>query len=306
MQKIYHYEGYYHFFLREEEIPERPDGVGLPAFSTDIPPPLDKCTENQIPVFKNDHWVVVENDFWRPKSIELNYDAGRLQNTYKREDMSFITSSFPNYPSMPMLCNAELIVRAICERNNFIHDKFELIISLHQKVAYGSTVSDLYKYKLEIESMVFMIRKILDSLVQLTYLLTSFDEFLDTKILKYNEIGKFTNLKFPEDDAQKIIIGFGNHYSSDDTGFLYAINGLFNSYKHSLMHDETYSLLCTEVPTFVSYQAKYNNHNSDIIYHNYNAYHIMMGYQDTVKRLLDNKNKYYKKHLNIVNKSGVS
>ena len=136
--------------------------------------------------------------------------------------------------------------------------------------------------------------------------MTLVEEFLDTKNLKYNEIGRFQDLKTPKDDTQKIIIGYEDDYSSDDTGFLSAINGLFNSYKHSLMHDETYSLLCTEVPTFVSYQAKYNNHNSDIIYHNYNAYHIMMGYQDTVKRLLGNKNKYYKKHLNIVNKSGVS
>lgn len=292
MPIIYHYQAYYKFFLQKEEINERPYGVGLPAHSTDIPPPLENCQENQIPIFENGYWKIVEDNFWRPSRDEVNYDAGRSMSSYSSLNLNCIDTIFPIYPSMPMLCNSQLIVMAICEKNNLIHKKFEKLLSKYKDVFKSELIKHLYELKLESESIIYLMRRVLDSLVQLTYLLTSFDEFLKTKIIKFNEIGKFTRLENSNLDIEKIIIGDKNCYKSDNTDFLYIINSLFNSYKHSLMHDESYKLLCKDFPTFVSLQVKKNNHNDNIIYHNHNAYHIMMGYQDTIKRILKNQHKY--------------
>ncbi len=58
------------------------------------------------------------------------------------------------------------------------------------------------------------------------------------------------------------------------------------------MHDESYPLISREIPTITSYQAKKNGHNNEIIYHNHKSYHLMMGFQDTVIRILKNQNIY--------------
>lgn len=299
MPIIYHYEAHYKFFLCKEEITERQQGVGLPAHSTEIPPPIDNCQENQIPVFENGNWKIVEDNFWRPTTTELNYDAGRPVSSYKPDLFNSLGIQFPKYPSMPMLCNSQRVVMAICEKNNFIHKKFEALLSQHKKMLESYSVmlpSTLFELKLESESMIFLMKRVLDSLVQLTYLLTSFPEFLETKQIQFNEIGKFVTIENPKLEIQKIIVGNNCYYDSDPTNFLCVINDLFNSYKHSLMHDESYTILGQDIPTLVSYQAKRNNHSKEIIYHNHNSYHIMMGYQDTVNRILKNQHKYLTKH----------
>ncbi len=292
---IYHFQAHYKFYLRKEEFVPPRGVVGLPLHSTDIPPPLEQCQNNEIPIFENESWKIVEDDFWRPISTELNYDAGRAASSYKPKLLNSLQGEFPGYPSMPMLCNSVLVVMAICEKNNLIHEKFNSLLIQHKNILgskQGVSLHVLYTLKLESEFMVFLMKRVLDSLVQLTYLLTSFDDFLKTKTIKFSEIGKFTTLKNPRLDIEKIIVGNNSDYHSDPTRFLCVINDLFNSYKHSLIHDESYTMISRDVPTLVSYQAKRNDHRNEIIYHNHNACHIIMGYQDTIERILINQHKY--------------
>lgn len=135
-------------------------------------------------------------------------------------------------------------------------------------------------------------RRILDSLVQLSYLLTNYQDFEATKTIEYNEIGRFLDETHSTTDLEKIILGSDDGYSKDPTDFLRIINNLFNSFKHGLMHDESYRLVGADLPTVTSFQAKKNKHSGEIIYHNHNLYHIMMGFQDSVMRILNNQKLY--------------
>lgn len=305
---IYHYEHTYKFYRGHEIVEDRRPSVGLPAHSTDIKPPLDSCPDGHIPIFNGSGWDIVLDQFWRPKVIEINYDAGRLMSSYAPMSLSMYSKSFPQYPSMPMLCNSSLVVQAICQKTRMIHAKFTSILSYHQELLseninkipldspkYSELVSSpalIYKYKLEAESIVFLIRRVLDSLVQLTYLLTNYEDFEVTNVIEYNSIGQFLNITNPSKDIEKIIIGDEKTYKSDFTNFFSVINDLFNSFKHCLMHDESYTLICPELPTITSYQANRNKHAKKIIYHNHNAYHLIMGFQDNVARVLSNQREY--------------
>ncbi|WP_072620932.1 hypothetical protein [Spirulina major] len=135
-------------------------------------------------------------------------------------------------------------------------------------------------------------RRILDSLTQLTYLITDKEEFNKNKAIKHNEIGRVATLKTARNEFEAVLIGNGNEYAGDATDFLATINSLFNSFKHCLMHEESCILMGVDFPTIVSYHAKNNNHNNEIVYHNHNAFHIMMGFQDNVTRIIKNQKLY--------------
>ena len=313
--EIYHYEPKYHFFLYSEAFEDQRPHIGLPAHSTDVRPPFGKVTDGMIPVFNGVEWDIMPDTFWRPKIKELNYDAGRQAKSYKPISLSIYGQIFPSYPSMPMLCNTHLVTQAICQRTRLIHEKFNLVVELHKQVqstdfsgtpvdmpnheAFATSPTALYRYKLEIETITYLMRRVLDSLVQLSYLLTNYADFESTKAIACNEIGPFLNPKTASTDLEKIIIGDGIDYSKDPTNFLRTINDLFNSFKHCFMHDESYHLICPETPTATSFQAKNNQHINEIFYHNHNAYHLMMGFQDNVMRILENQKIYNAKNSSL-------
>ncbi|WP_294967080.1 hypothetical protein [Sulfurimonas sp.] len=245
---------------------------------------------------------------WEPTSEEWNYDARRLKKSYQH--MNIVSSDFPNYKSIPKLINCHLVTVSICNKIRLIQKKLDIIITLHTKsivinplshpfidgpknvmLPYASNPSLIHEYKLEIESMVYIMRRVLDSLVQLSYVVTNYNDIQESRIIAYNEIGRFSDLMNVKIEIDKIIIG-NDIYKSDETKFLKTINHLFNSFKHSLIHDESYNQVCNETPSVVSYQAKQNNHNKTIIIHNHNIHHLVMGFQDTVLRIIDNQKLY--------------
>lgn len=192
--EIFHYESIHKFYLSSEVLEDQRPSIGLPANSTDLSPTFEKVPIGFIPVFDGEEWNIMPDTFWRPKYIEINYDAGRNAETYVPLHLSLYSQFSICYPTMGMLCNIE-----------------------------------------------------------------------------------------------KIIIGDGVDYQKDSAKFLKIFNDLFHSFKHSLIHDESYQLMCPDTPAITSYQAKNNNHNNEIIYHNHNhnhnLYHIMMGFQDNVLRI---------------------
>jgi hypothetical protein len=113
--------------------------------------------------------------------------------------------------------------------------------------------------------------------------------------IAHNDIGCVADLKSASNDFEAILIGDGNEYAGDATNFLSTINSLFNSYMHCLMHEESCMLMGIHFPTLVSYYAKKNNYNKEILHHNHNAFHIMMGFQDNVLRIIKNQ-KLYQQH----------
>jgi hypothetical protein len=305
--RIFHYEPTFKFFLVDEVIQDQRPDIGLPAHSTDIAPPFESFKEGWVAVFDGGSWEMVVDTFWRPRKREENYDAGRLSSTYK--PLEIARHQFPRYPSMPMLCNTELVVSAICQRIFLIEKKFSNLLLLHKKInafheACNLGVPDIsqleenqirwYEYKLGIEETIYLMRRVLDSLVQLTFLLTSYPDFLETKKIDVNEIGKVFDTNLAKTNLGKIILGDVECYQKDETNFLRVINDLFNSFKHSLMHDESYLLFCSDLPSVTSYQAKHNDHRNEIVFHNHNFFHLMMGFQDSVVRILENQRIYQK------------
>ncbi|MBT0569487.1 hypothetical protein KIK84_04060 [Curvibacter sp. CHRR-16] len=306
---VYHYEARERFLLwvgKANICPET--GVPLlPANATFVPPPILATQDDEIAQFDKalNQWRIVPNNFWRPLCEEVNYDAGRLMATYQPLSLSAFGSDFPNYPSIPQICNSRVVVIAICQRIRFIQEKFNTACLLHKAIGRESLSlvpldspdaaslaclpTDIYRYKLEIESIVYLMRRVLDSLAQLTYLITDADMFQKTKKIAHNEIGRALDVSTQGTDFSRVIVGDGERYEKDSTEFLKIINELFNSFKHSLMHDESYTLIGEENPTIVTYHAKHNDHNSKIVFHNHSAHHIMMGFQDTVLRILSNQ-----------------
>ena len=308
--RIFHYEPDKKFYLRSEFVEDQRPGVGFPAHSTDVLPPFDSVREGTIPVFNGTSWDVVEDTFWRPKIIQIGYDAGRIPESYAPIHLSMYSGHFPQYPSMPQLCNTFSVTQSIIQRVRLIHEKFSLISELQDLAKsndlYGVPIDSpkyerlallpttWYRHKFEIETMVYLMRRVLDNLVQLSYLLTNYSDFDRTKIIAYNEIGKFADEESATTDIEKIIVGDGATYEQDNTRFLEVINGLFNSFKHCLMHDESNSLIGLEAPIVTSFQAKSNNYNNEIVHHIHSMHHIMMGFQDSVLRILKNQRTYQK------------
>ena len=309
---VYHYESEEKFFLgtSRADLCQLEGTPLVPAFATLIAPPSLETDGESIAKFNNssNEWNMVPNVFWRPKFSEINYDAGRPLSTYKPISLSMYGNCFPAYPSIPSICNSALVITALCQRIRAIQEKFILICSLHKGIIAGniplialdspdycslaSTPTYIYRYKLEVEAMVYLMRRVLDCLTQLTYLITNSKEFSETKRIAHNEIGRALDANRKETDFSKVIMGDGTLYEEDRTGFLKVINELFNSFKHCMMHEESNSLIGAELPTIVSYHAKHNDHKTEILYHNHSAHHIIMGFQDNVLRIIKNQKQF--------------
>lgn len=307
--QLHHYERFYKFYLYSEEMKDIVEedakrGLGIPASSTISPPPLEQCQSNEIPVFENDVWKIVKDDFWRPSIEEINYDAGRKMDTFQFVEPNM--HDFMGFPSMPQLCNSSLVGTRIYQSIIIVNKKFAQCIEMHKVIFQGGgnnvlyspqkgtltfSPSIMYEFKTELESIVFIMRRVLDSLVQLTDLMVNFSTFEKTKTLSHESIGSVLSPQAKDTPVKAIILGSGL-YEKDHTHFLEVSNNLFNGFKHSLIHDESFNLIGEDVPTFVGYIVKYGNYKKVIQHHNHNAYHLIMGFQDCVERILRNQETY--------------
>lgn len=245
---------------------------------------------------------------------ECNYDAGRTMDTYKPLFLSAFTGDlFPFYPDIPGFLNSNIVKTNIVQHIRMIHNHYNNAIKFWnlsiQNSSSGAPVdipvmcyeeypdivftpSNQHFFKFEVEEMVFHMRRILDSLVQLTFLMTNQQKFLSEKKIEIDSIGHLLTIRNPKNDLELILIGDNINYRSDKTNFIKTINQLFNSFKHCLLHDESYMLFCKEYPTVCTYFIK-NDFNKKVVYHNHNLHHIMMGFQDCVTRILENQKKYF-------------
>jgi hypothetical protein len=307
--QLHHYEQFYKFYLCSEERSDIDEenakkGYGIPAGSTVKTPPIEQCKDDEIPVFENEEWRIVKNDFWRPTVEEINYDAGRKMDTFQFIEPNMY--EFMKFPSMPQLCNTALVGMRIHQSLIIINKKFAQCVEMHKVILQGGgnntifspqkgttifTPSIVHEFKTELESIIFIMRRVLDSLVQLTDLMVNFSSFEKTKTLGHESIGSVLSSKAKNTIVKGIILG-NETFEKDTTNFLEISNNLFNGFKHSLMHDESLSQIGAEYPTFVGFLVKYANHKKTIQYHNHNAYHLMMGFQDCIARILKNQNTY--------------
>lgn len=244
-------------------------------------------------------------------TAECNYDSGRPSSSFEKLTptvFSPLQDFYPLYPALGEFINPHSLKIHLTQHIRVINAKYDQALSSYNMLISGnlnlqtpadgpnfqelsSTTSTLYQYKFSVEEIIYHMRRILDTLVQITYLMTNGEEFNADKIIRFDAIGKVKNGENSHPELYSIIHGGNANYTSDNTQFLKVINDVFNSFKHSLIHNESNIVMGAEIPTVVSYYAK-NGRYSDITFHNHNLTHIMMGFNDNLVRILNNQKVY--------------
>ncbi len=273
----------------------------VPAHATLVAPPPMPWPDGQTPVFNGETWNLQIDNFWRPKSKEVNYDAGRPLTTWQPKAISF--RDFPTYPDLHRLTASILVVNRLVDNTRFIDATFQRLVNLHSLLRSGASAifddtvggttlcgkpTPFGMYKFESEALVFQMRHCLDTLCRLTELLVDADQVNKAKSFRCENVGSlFYSQK--KSRVANIVRGLGQEFEADDTDFLRISNNLFNAMKHTHMNAETQSLHGEETPTIVAYHAPSGEHRDLITYHNHNAHHLMMGFHDTIDRILRNQ-----------------
>ncbi len=300
---VYHYDPSERFFLYSEEACQNPrDGTPLvPKNATLVAPPV-ACPEGHIPVFDGETWEIMKDVFWRPQCVEINFDAGREASTWEPKAISH--RDFPVYPNVFRLAASPVVVFRLVDNIRYIDAKFQHIVNFHSEnlSRMQSSVIDradggaslcakptaLGMYKLESEALIFQMRHCLDTLCRLTELLVDADKVNEERSFRCDFVGTlFSNKK--NGQVANIIRGLGGNFEGDTTDFLRISNDLFNTMKHSHINAETQTVFSTDCPSIVALQLFNGKDKHEVTYHNHNAYHLMMGFHDSIDRILVNQ-----------------
>lgn len=251
----------------------------------------------------------------QPKIESITYTSGIPSGSYQKMVLSLVSGDFPKYPSLEQICNSNLICMQIIQKIKMIDEKYQNACDCFysfknnpnlfaypvdiprisgQDLFYG--VAPIYRYHFLVEEMIAHMRTVLDSLVQLGYLLSNYEKVKESKKIKIDKIGDFTTStnKNPNSILDKIIIGDNVTYESDPNpvNFLIIINELSNSIKHSMLRSEALSIVGQYIPTIYTYASTYNNYKNKIRIHNHELEQIVLGFQITVKRIITNQKIY--------------
>lgn len=246
---------------------------------------------------------------------EVNYDAQRHSSTLNMLHLSAMSDFFPNYPVYDTLINSQVTkihivqqVRMVQHLYKMACDKWREIMSnplsgapADLPVIYAENAPEIChtpdnKHFLNFytEEMVYHMRRVLDTLVQLTYVMAT-PEFRTTKILRKDSLASILNVDTPRNDFERILLGDGINFESDNTNFLFYINSIFNSFKHGFYNDQVYMLFSHDAPTTQTFYIK-KDLNEQVVFHNHNTHHIMMGFQDNFCRIVRNQKIYMERN----------
>lgn len=230
------------------------------------------------------------------KQTEVNYDADRKAATYVADDL--LMTDFPMF-NMPFMTR-------ITSRYRFSHYLFDELVELHKAQLVGSglnlvmstpnmplylaakpSVSD--KYKFTVESWVFQIRRTHDSIVQYTSLALK-EKLPPDGSFKIETAGVADLVKNGADSTSVFtaLLGSDEIKFRKIFEFLNIINDVFNAMKHHWVYEEV-NTYRKEMPNVYVYYTRHNDlEKNGICVHNHNAFHLMMGFQDTVRLFLSN------------------
>lgn len=267
-------------------------GTGLPANSTEIPPPKEKAPNGMVYIFNGNAWNLAQDTFSRPNIKEVNYaytGERPLEMVIERIDFPF--SYFPQYNDVVDYISSGLKTLHLSFNYVRIQKKYLYIIGL-----FDSAISEnnpltfpekIFDYKVESEFFVAMIRSFFDEMVQLTYLLIN--EVSDNLI---DSIGLLIRDKNKNKECYDIFFGDDDVYIKDGSDYLVTINDLSNSIKHSSLHYESYSSYSLS-PNILSFYKKNNAFKSnDVVIHNHNVVDIFLGFKDNFHRIIKNQQTY--------------
>ncbi|MGO0674098.1 hypothetical protein [Citrobacter werkmanii] len=271
-------------------------GTGLPANSTEVPPPDENAPNGMVYIFNDNTWDLVQDTFPRPNIEEVNYTyTGErpLETVIERIDFPF--TYFPQNNDVVDYISSNLktlhlsfnYVR-IQKKYLYIIELFNLATSTHNPFTLQERIFD---YKVESEFFVAMIRSFFDEMVQLTYLLIN--EVSDNLI---DSIGSLIRDQNKNRECYNVFFGDNDVYIKDDSEYLVIINNLSNSIKHSSLHYESYSSYPLS-PNILSFYKKNNTFkNNDVVIHNHNVVDVFLGFKANFHRIIKNQQNYVKHH----------
>ncbi|MEZ9839523.1 hypothetical protein AB4323_20570 [Vibrio sp. 10N.261.52.C11] len=310
---VHYFNASYRYYEESKLVTYAHGQVGPPGLATEIPPPVLICAEGYIPVFTVEKkWVIKENTFWKPIFINKHYHAGYIWGHYIPFALSL--GDFPLYKSLPQIFTNVHLPFLIQQKIRNIHNKYYQLNVLYSKTKgnfqgekfipidgpklgndgmhYHASPSFNYEYHFVAEELITCMKSILDYLVQLTSIMVDRETSVSkNKVLK-SELGNLGAINTPSSVLEKLICGDGEGYMRDNSEFLTIINELSNSIKHSMIHCWTYNEYPDSEPIILSYQAKSNKFSNPIIYHCHSLEQLMIGFRNTVKRLLWNQKRY--------------
>jgi len=225
--------------------------------------------------------------------VEVNYDSGRPRETYKS---LLVYHHGPNAGHMPQFPTAEGLVNGaliglLAMQYVFRAERhFSNAEHWHGK-AYSETFvpGAFERLKEELELSVYCMRKAIDHLIQGACLKFEFTTIISSGNLPIDSLGKLIWCKdnAPERHPQVIEAFFGVLKTpTDPTNFLPTLNIISNSYKHGFFLPEAQAYGSPNAPNIVLFDKEKNDLRRPPIVHNHDACHLVMGFQDTINRLL--------------------
>lgn len=221
--------------------------------------------------------------------VEKNYDAGRKASTFEYffENVRSYIGEIPILPHIDGLSNGFLSGRMVVRYAVRAEMCFRSAVERHYKeIKFG--VSDFVVMRDDLEAMIYFMRKTIDQIVQ-SYCMKFSQEKGKVEVSTIGAaLGLRRNKSIANIEIQEILFGNNSDKLPDESGFLNILDEISNSYKHGFLTSESDSFRAIEFPNIVLFEYKYNNFTNIAVVHNHNAFHIMMGFQDAVRRILKN------------------
>lgn len=233
--------------------------VMIPGHATDVSPPKFDPEKNEIPVFspKEKKWTIVEDNFWRPKFIEKQYNLDKVYSEFPILPILPI-HKFKSYPRIPRLLNPQLFHLNLISRINSINLRINSIITQFNSIktpGKGTILELFFLYRSEIEMVIHLIKKSLDDIITINYVMLDLNEIVEKHIIKINSIGKL--FKYENDEkciSLRDIINYEKH-----SPFLHQINDIHNSVKHDIFLSEVSNIVGDHWPVIAILKPKGNN-----------------------------------------------
>jgi hypothetical protein len=194
----------------------------------------------------------MENSRRPPENqVEWNFDAGRPIHKYQPKLFYPLGIAIPSYPSIPDYLAANNFSIALNQKIRMIQGKVQQIAILQAKILSNPeainyppvfnighpsegrqsdiavTPSLIYEYSFEVEGMVYLMRRVIDSLVQVSSIMVGWEMFRKTLRIEVDSIGSLLygkqrgSLPSHLEQLPSIICGDGAIYKIDTFGKLH-------------------------------------------------------------------------------------
>ena len=299
--KIYHYDSHDFYYLYSEEIQ---NGASVPYAATVMTPPERQDWPNgQVPVFDKDagYWYFKKDDFWRVEVKELCFSTGRDSNgpvylidsrncRTRQIDVINFSHKFPGI-NIPRYGRIPHIV-SLMQRIDYIDSCIEQIEMQHIAIHHEGRIGH---YHYIVESFVAAIRRLIDDFVVAAFMnafkayepwkrnivVDGYSDLLIADLFK----GKFKN-------SFKTVLNYNLEISDQldefryrvlgkNWNFLWLLQQLSNTYKHSLTAGLSKTVYGVERPTITTKGVLKSDRNfGSLTYHNHSFRQIVMGLKD--------------------------